>query len=130
MPSIVISTLNARYIHTAFGLRYLYANMGMLKTETALLEFGIQQRPNDVAEQLLQQKPHIIGLGAYIWNIAEISALVAILKQVAPEVYIILGGPEVSYPPDLPAVVERADYVITGVGEISFPKLCQQILAS
>jgi radical SAM superfamily enzyme YgiQ (UPF0313 family) len=40
----------------------------------------------------------------------------------------VLGGPEVGHPPDLPAVAELADYIITGNGEISFPKLCQQWL--
>lgn len=129
MPRIVISTLNARYIHSAFGLRYLYANMGTLQTDTALLEFGIQQRPIDIAEQLLQQQPEIIGLGVYIWNVAEITALAAILKQVAPEIRLILGGPEVSHPPDLPQIAELADYIITGYGEVSFPTLCQQIIA-
>ncbi|WP_445368006.1 DUF4080 domain-containing protein [Methylomonas sp. BW4-1] len=129
MPRIVISTLNARYIHTAFGLRYLYANMGTLQTDTALLEFGIQQRPIEIVEKLLQQQARIIGLGVYIWNVAEISAVVAILKQVAPEIIIVLGGPEVSHPPDLPSIAESADYVVTGNGEISFPQLCRQLLS-
>jgi radical SAM superfamily enzyme YgiQ (UPF0313 family) len=53
---------------------------------------------------------------------------VAIIKQVAPQICIVLGGPEVSHPPDLPAVAELADYIITGNGEISFPTLCQQWL--
>lgn len=128
MPRIVIATLNARYIHTAFGLRYLYANMGELQNDTGLLEFGISQRPLDIAEQLLQQPPAIIGLGVYIWNVTEIGAVVGILKQVAPEIRIVLGGPEVSHPPDLPAVAELADYIITGVGEISFPDLCRRLL--
>ena len=128
MANIVITTLNARYIHTAFGLRYLYANLGELQNQTELLEFSINQRPIEIAEQLLQQQAKIIGFGVYIWNVAEISAVVAIIKQVAPQICIVLGGPEVSHPPDLPAVAELADYIITGNGEISFPKLCQQWL--
>ncbi|MCQ8103161.1 DUF4080 domain-containing protein [Methylomonas sp. SURF-2] len=128
MPRIVISTLNARYIHTAFGRRYLYANLGELQNDTALLEFTINQRPLDIAEQLLMQQPEIIGLGVYIWNVAEIGALVGILKQVAPQIHIVLGGPEVSHPPDLPPVAELADVIITGTGEISFPDLCRRLL--
>lgn len=129
MARIVITTLNARYIHTAFGLRYLYANMGELQSDTELLEFGIQQRPVDIVEKLLQQQPAIIGFGVYIWNVTEITAIVAILKQIAPHIVLVLGGPEVSHPPDLPAFAELADYIITGYGEISFPKLCEQLLA-
>jgi len=129
MSCIVLSTLNARYIHTAFGLRYLYANMAEMQSITQIMEFGIQQKPSDIAEQLLQQQPQIIGLGVYIWNVAEISAVVAILKQVAPQVKLILGGPEVSHPPDLPEVAKLADFIITGHGEISLPTLCRQLLA-
>jgi len=129
MASIVLSTLNARYIHSAFGLRYLYANLGELQSSTELVEFGIQQKPVEIAEKLLQHQPRIIGLGVYIWNVAEISAVVGILKQVAPQVLVVLGGPEVSHPPDLPAVAELADYLITGNGEISFTKLCRQLLS-
>lgn len=125
MSSIVLTTLNARYIHTAFGLRYLYANLGALQASAELVEFGIRQRPIDIVEQLLQRRPAIIGFGVYIWNVAEISACVAILKQVAPEIAVVLGGPEVSHPPDLPDVAALADYVVTGYGEISFAKLCR-----
>ncbi|MGY6274948.1 DUF4080 domain-containing protein [Methylomonas sp. MgM2] len=128
MPSIVLCTLNARYIHSAFGLRYLYANMGDLQSQTELLEFGIEQRPIDIAEILLNRQPRIIGIGVYIWNVAEITALVGLIKQVAPEIAIVLGGPEVSHPPDLPNVTDQADFIITGYGEISFPGLCRQIL--
>ena len=39
--SILLSTLNARYAHTALGLRYLKANMGALQSRTELMEFVI-----------------------------------------------------------------------------------------
>ena len=129
MTDIILTTLNARYIHTAFGLRYLYANLLELQSSSELLEFNISQRPIDIAEKLLQHQPQIIGIGVYIWNVSEISLLVAILKQVAPQVVIVLGGPEVSHPPDLPELAGLADYIITGVGEVSFPILCRQLLS-
>src|SRR5580698_6530029 len=50
MADIVLATLNAKYIHAAFGLRYLLANLGSLRAETCLLEFDIQQRPGDIVE--------------------------------------------------------------------------------
>ena len=31
MPAIVLTTLNAKYSHAAFGLRYLLANLGPLR---------------------------------------------------------------------------------------------------
>ncbi|MEY4717904.1 MAG: hypothetical protein RL563_522 [Pseudomonadota bacterium] len=128
MNDIILTTLNARYIHSAFGLRYLYANLGELQPRAQLIEFNINQRPIDIAEQLLACRPRIIGFGVYIWNVTEIATTLAILKQVAPDLIVILGGPEVSHPPDLPALTEYADFIITGPGEISFAELCHALL--
>jgi len=127
--SILLTTLNARYMHTAFGLRYLYANLGDLKVQALLQEFTIQQRPIDIAEKLLLSQPEIIGFSIYIWNVIQTSEVIDLIKTIAPQVKIIVGGPEVSFPADLPGVCDQVDYVICGPGEISFAKLCQQILA-
>ncbi|MEE9351403.1 MAG: DUF4080 domain-containing protein [Thiotrichaceae bacterium] len=129
MSDIILSTLNAKYIHTAFGLRYLYANLGELQANARLQEFTIANRPIDIAEKLLVHEPKIIGFSVYIWNITETTALVALLKQVAPQVKIVLGGPEVSHETNDQLIIKMADYVITGAGEVSFKQLCEQILA-
>ena len=126
---IVLTTLNARYMHTAFGLRYLYANLAELKSSACIEEFTIQQRPIDIAEKLLQLQPKIIGFGVYIWNVEAVSKTVELIKQVSPETVIVLGGPEVSHLPDKPGVVDVADYVVMGAAEKSFPELCRLILS-
>jgi len=126
---IVLTTLNARYMHTAFGLRYLYANMGELQPSTIIEEFTIQQRPIDIAEKLLQHQPEIIGFGVYIWNIEGVTKTIELIKQVSPKTVIVLGGPEVSHLPDKPAVVDIVDYVVMGAAEKSFCELCQLILS-
>ena len=69
MPDIVLTTLNAKYIHAAFGLRYLFANLGELQPRAVIAEFDINQRPLDIAEILLAREPKIIGFGVYIWNV-------------------------------------------------------------
>jgi len=128
MSTILLATLNARYSHASLGLRYLLANMGELRAQTRLLEFTIKQRPIDIAEKLLTDNPAIIGLGVYIWNAHETAEVVALLKQVRPEVTVILGGPEVSYEGEQQAICQRADYVISGQGDLAFAGLCQQLL--
>ena len=57
MPSVVLATLNAKYPHCAFGLRYLLANMGELRDETALLEFTINQQTLEILDAILAQRP-------------------------------------------------------------------------
>jgi radical SAM superfamily enzyme YgiQ (UPF0313 family) len=126
---IILTTLNARYIHSAFGLRYLFANLGELQSQALVEEFTIHERPIDIVEKLLGYQPKIIGFSVYIWNITEITQTVELLKQIAPDVIIVLGGPEVSHLPDKPDVVNTADYIVMGAGEVSFKKLCDEILA-
>jgi radical SAM superfamily enzyme YgiQ (UPF0313 family) len=128
MPAIVITTLNARYTHASLGLRYLRANLGTLHQESAIAEFVIGDDPKQVVEKLLAHAPRIIGFGVYIWNVDEITRIVALLKRVAPEVIVVVGGPEVSYETEEQRVCALADYVITGWGDITFAKLCNAIL--
>src|SRR5687768_3562312 len=114
MPDIVLATLNAKYIHTAFGLRYLMANLGSLQPRTRMVEFDINQRPLDIAEVLLAQDPTIVGFGVYIWNVAQTTDVVAILKRLRPNIKVIVGGPEVSYEVEDQPVAVLADFVLTG----------------
>ncbi|MGL4575602.1 MAG: cobalamin-dependent protein, partial [Burkholderiaceae bacterium] len=128
MPAIVLATLNARYTHASLGLRYLRANLGVLRQDSAIAEFVIGDDPKQVVEKLLAEAPRIIGFGVYIWNVDETTRIIALLKRVAPHVAIVIGGPEVSYELDEQRICALADYVITGWGDITFAKLCTAIL--
>ena len=128
MTDIVLSTLNAKYVHASLGLRYLLANLGDLKPRTTLLEFDINQRPLDIAEMLLAENPKIIGLGVYIWNVTETTQVVAALKRIKPELIVTLGGPEVSFETEGQEIVALADYVITGEADLKFPAVCRALL--
>lgn len=128
MPDIVLATLNAKFIHSAFGLRYLLANLGPLQARAKLAEFDINQRPLDIAEALLAHAPNIIGLGIYIWNVTPATELVTLLKRIRPDVRIILGGPEVSYETEGQAITQLADYVITGEADLKFAEVCEALL--
>ncbi len=128
MADIVLTTLNAKYIHAAFGLRYLLANLGDLRPSAALVEFDINQRPLDIAEMLLAREPKIIGFGVYIWNVEQTTEVVAAIKRLRPEIKIILGGPEVSYETEAQSIVQLADHVITGEADLKFAEVCRVLL--
>ncbi|EWH08438.1 radical SAM domain/B12 binding domain-containing protein [Catenovulum agarivorans DS-2] len=125
---IILATINAKYIHASLGLRYLYANMQELQASCEIKEFVIQNRPIDIVEQILQSKPRIVGFGVYIWNIVETTNVVSLLKVIAPEVKVVLGGPEVSYETEQQAITQLADYVLTGAADLSFYRLCSDLL--
>ena len=125
--SIALTTLNARYSHAALGLRYLRANLGIYTEHCSISEFTIQARPLDVVESLLADSPTIIGISVYIWNRRETLDVVQALKTLAPEVVIVVGGPEVSHGDLDDSLSALADYTIRGWGELSFQGLCHAI---
>ena len=130
MPDIVLTTLNAKFIHAAFGLRYLFANLGDLQPRAVIAEFDINLRPLDIAESLLARAPKILGFGVYIWNVSQTAEVIATIKRVRPDIIIILGGQEVTYETEAQAIVQLADHVITGEADLKFAEVCRQLLAA
>lgn len=139
-PHIILCTLNAKYIHASLGLRYLWANMSRhgrpgLSDQTCMLEFTIARKPEEMAIELLEKlgdadqgTTQIIGFGVYIWNVLQTTEVIRELKQRRPQLKIVLGGPEVSHETEGQEIVQLADHVITGWGDVSFPKLCVALL--
>jgi radical SAM superfamily enzyme YgiQ (UPF0313 family) len=131
--TIVLATLNAKYIHASLGLRYLLANMARhggedLHARTVLREFTVARAPQEIVDELLALNPAIVGLGVYIWNVTQTTEVVRLLKHMRPGVKVVLGGPEVSHEVQEQAIVDLADHVITGWGDVSFPKLCRALV--
>lgn len=127
MTPILLTTLNARYAHSALGLRYLYANMHELQKDTQIVEFTINEQIQSIAEVILKHTSKIIGISVYIWNATETAQLIEILKKVSPDTIIILGGPEASHMPHR-VNFDHADYIVSGEGEVAFYELCRSVL--
>jgi radical SAM superfamily enzyme YgiQ (UPF0313 family) len=125
---IILTALNARYRHTAIGLRYLRANLEELHSQSKIIEFEISQRPLDMAEKILAHQPKIVGISISIWNVAPSTILINLLKTIEPEIIIVLGGPEVSHEHDEQEITALADYIVVGEGEIAFRDLCRGLL--
>lgn len=128
MPRITLCTINARYIHASLGLRYLYANMGELIADTQLKEFTLEQRAEDIVEQLLAEQVSIIGFGVYIWNVELTTEVIRLIKIVNPSIKLVIGGPEVSYELDEQPISQLTDFIITGAADTRFAELCRDIL--
>lgn len=126
---IVLATLNARYAHASFGLRCLLANLGELRSRTELLELEIQTPRLEVVERILALDPVVLGLGVYVWNVAELTGVVADLKALRPDLVIVLGGPEVSHEPERQEIVRLADHVVAGEADLAFAELARRLVA-
>lgn len=129
MPDIVLCTLNSSYGHCSLALRYLQANLGELAERSVIRESIIGVRPSELVEELLRDRPRIVGFGVYVWNVEQTLAVIKVLKAVRPDVVVVVGGPEVSYEHDVQEIVACADFVVPGEGELVFAELAARVLA-
>ncbi|WP_036717329.1 B12-binding domain-containing radical SAM protein [Paenibacillus sp. JCM 10914] len=124
---VILSTLNAKYIHTSLAIRCLKA-YSEKDFDIELTEYTIKDPVMNIVSDLFQRKPDVIGFSCYIWNIEETIKVIDIVKKIMPEVTIILGGPEVSYDTDYwMNRLLNVDFIVMGEGEETFHHLLQTI---
>lgn len=125
--NVIVSTLNAKYIHTSLALRYL-KSYSAGEFDIRIAEYTIKDPPMNIVSDLFSQQPDVVGFSCYIWNIEETIKVVSMLRKIRPELKIVLGGPEVSY--DTAYWMERlpeVDFIVVGEGEETFRDLLREI---
>jgi len=114
---VLLTTLNAKYIHLNLAIRLLYS-LNKHHKGLSWCEFTIKEKPEDIAKQIAEYD--IVAFSCYIWNITQTLAVARHAKVLNPTIKILLGGPEVSYDIDLFLNKPEVDFIITGEGEIPF----------
>jgi len=129
MKDIVLTTVNAKWIHPSLALRLLKANLGRLEERCEIIEFNLRQPLAEKTKPLLEANPRILGISVSIWNhLAAVELLKELEKNWNDKPVIVLGGPEVSHLPPEAEIFKHVDYVIRGEGETAFRLLCEDIL--
>lgn len=116
---ILLTAVNAKYIHTSLSVRSLYHYVNSDNVEFA--EFTINERAADILTEIYRRRCDAVLFSCYIWNIELILEIAHNLKKVSPDTKIIMGGPEVSF--DSVYYMEKypfIDAVIRGEGEETF----------
>jgi radical SAM superfamily enzyme YgiQ (UPF0313 family) len=134
--NILLTTINAKWIHPSLALRLLKANLGALEDTCEIIEFNLRQPLGEKVEPLLAAHPRILGISVSIWNHTATVELLGELEkawaansaQDGIKPVVVLGGPEVSHLPQDAEIFRYADYVIRGEGETAFRALCEEIL--
>jgi radical SAM superfamily enzyme YgiQ (UPF0313 family) len=114
---ILLTTLNAKYIHTNLAIRILY-EMNQDYDGLDWKEFVIKEDKDIVAGYCA--KYDVIAFSCYIWNITQTLEVARKIKNINPNAKILLGGPEVSYDFNNVICLNEVDYIIVGEGEIPF----------
>jgi radical SAM superfamily enzyme YgiQ (UPF0313 family) len=126
---ILLVSVNARYSHASYAIRTLRANLGELAPVAAYLETDLDVTPIQLAEQIAQRNPRIVGFSVYLWNRLLVEATARILRVAHPELILIAGGPELVGNRESP-VIKLWDAMIFGEGESTFRKVCKAVLAN
>lgn len=114
---VLLTTLNAKYIHKNLALRWLYVAR-CKDVDVILKEYTIKHDLNQIVEEILSLNVDVIAFSVYIWNIEPITLLIEQIKAKS-NIHIIVGGPEVTY--DSYDLLEKGvDAISLGEGEVAF----------
>ena len=92
---VLLTTLNAKYIHTNLAIRLLYELNYTSHKGLEWKEFNIKEDKDEVAAHC--SAFDVVAFSCYIWNITQTLAVCEKIKAINPNTKILLGGPEVSY---------------------------------
>lgn len=121
---ILLTTLNSKYIHSSLSIRYLKSFCEDIYPEIQIKEYTINQNTNFIAGEIYKANVDIVAFSCYIWNIESTLEIAESLKQVKPDIKIILGGPEVSFDGcNIFKEHNYIDFIIYGEGEETFKEL-------
>ena len=121
---VLLTAINAKYIHSNLAVYSLRANLGKYKDKVPLKEYTINHQREDVIQDIYKEQPDVLAISCYIWNIDFIQDILRDIKKVLPHTDIWLGGPEVSYLSE--QFLRENSYVkgiIRGEGEVTFCEL-------
>ena len=127
---ILLVAINAKYIHSNLAVQSIRGVLEENGYKARVKEYTINNRVEDILDDIYMEKPVVIGFSCYIWNIEYIEKLVASLGKLLPTCKIFLGGPEVSYNTDYYLdKYSNVSGVMVGEGEETFLELAQKLFA-
>ncbi|WP_315119990.1 DUF4080 domain-containing protein [uncultured Clostridium sp.] len=125
---ILLTALNAKYIHSNLAVRYLKAFTEDLSYDCKIKEFSINDNMERIVQNIIEEKPDIVGFSCYIWNIEFVERVTTLIKLINKDILILFGGPEVSYDPRYYLERGYCDYLITGEGEETYREFVEHII--
>lgn len=121
---IVLTAINAKYIHSNLALRSLIAYAADCEKHLVLKEYTINHTPDQILQGIYRERPDVLCISCYIWNISYVETLTREFHKLLPQVPIWLGGPEVSFESEaFLRVHPEVTGIMRGEGEDTFSAL-------
>ena len=129
MKKFLLATLNSKFSHQSLPLEMLSKYHDNEKRhDLAVKHFTINQPLEVILREIFLTNADYVFFSCYIWNIEETLHLIKALRVMRPQIFIGVGGPEVSY--DAKGFLREnleCDLVMTGEGEKVFTKLLDEL---
>jgi len=126
MNKILLTAVNAKYIHSNLAVYNLKAYANEYKDNIEIAEFTINQYTEDILIKIYEKQPQIIAFSCYIWNIGIVKELITEINKIMPDTKIWTGGPEVSYiAKEFLEEYPQVTGVMVGEGEMIFANLAK-----
>lgn len=128
MSLILLVGINAKFIHTNLAIRSLEANAKQYTDMVECVEYTINQSCEEILQNIYEKNPDVIGFSCYLWNIEYVLSISRDLKKIMPDVFMMAGGPEVSFrPEEILTSHPWINLVMVGEGENTFHEFAGEL---
>lgn len=127
---ILLTAINSKFVHSNLAVRYLRAYTKDLDYDCKIREFSINDREENILKEIIEEKPDVVAISTYIWNVEMAIRLANLIKLVDKNIEILYGGPEVSYDSRLFLKDNVGEYVIEGEGEKTYREFVEYKLGT
>ncbi len=98
------------------------------KLDVSYRDFYLFDSENLIAEDIIKEKPDLIGFSTYLWNRQLIEKICVLIKQKYPRAILFAGGAEATALPIKLLNSAPFDFVIKGEGELVLTEVMKNIL--
>jgi anaerobic magnesium-protoporphyrin IX monomethyl ester cyclase len=109
------------------GLASLSAAAKAQGYETDLIDLRALSGWDHFREILARRDPDVVGVTMMSVDYNPARQAIAIVKEVKPSTVTVIGGPHVTIALEDSVRIPHVDYLVTGEGEVTFPRLLQMI---
>ncbi|MDF2876614.1 MAG: B12-binding domain/radical domain protein, partial [Sporomusa sp.] len=85
---VLLSTLNAKYIHSSLALKDLAAYCQAPEWKITVREYTVNNGLLEILSDIYVCQADVIGLACYIWNIETVLELASLIKKIRPQTVI------------------------------------------